>query len=223
MKKFIAFAAVGLAVAASPPAHAADKMQLGLITQCVDGGYWARFAHPVRQGAMAQVRAFHESAVVATVKINWASTVAPYEAFLTDLNPTRTKGGEVQTEYEKLFHERHIGNYSDRGEPICPGYSIEAAGGAPTKANYLLEANIEMLLARDEFRELLRIRGVVESDRDKVVLAAQAPYRKYQDPVPARLVSRVRDLAAERSMVGGDIFSDWFPLGLSHLKMEEGH
>lgn len=196
-------------------------MELGLITSRVDGGYWARFAHPIRQGAMAQVRAFHEGPVLATVKVNWASTVAPFEAFLTDLSPQRTKGMDLQTDYERFIRNKHVGGYLDRGEPIVPGYFVEAAGGNATKAPYLLEANIDMLVTRDEFREMLRVRGVAETDRDHVILAAQSQYRKYMDPVTQRLAERVRALAAERSMVGGDTYSDWFNLALSLKKSGE--
>ena len=90
---------------------------------------WVSFAHPVKTGAKISVSAFSDGGdtlFVGTVK--WASAVAPFEAYITDLHSVTTKHdvNEFYDYYAIGTLTRQQRDYGSRPETIGDGVFLSA-------------------------------------------------------------------------------------------------
>jgi len=221
--------AVGLALlSAFAPAQAAET-QTGMIVARASGGFWARFAQPVREGQTVGIRAFLVGESVGTARVEWASPVAPYEAFLVDVKVWRSaRSVSMRTPYQALVGDRTPGYYEDR-EIIAPGYYV-AAERAETRpvlgATDPLAVTVALLATRAETRELAEQLGSGHLPPLPEVVFGALQHRRFavwEDPVALRLVGRLLDVVMERGAVGGRVPGGWFPPALAKQKPQESN
>lgn len=196
-----------LGAVAVPALGAKDRAATGRVVDRTAEGYWARFSHPVATGTEVEIAPHPGSLVTARGRIGWASTIAPFEAFIVDVRTVRRTDSPGQTEYERLVGERSM----PRVEGIaaaCVGYSVtcRAAEGGRAPVGEPRAALLAMLRERPEVREWMR------SAAERGTITALAG-KSWADPVARRLAERLREALRWGNSVGGRAPSGWFPVG----------
>jgi hypothetical protein len=223
----IGLAGIALALlGAAMPARGAERIVSGMLISHAGSGFWARFAQPVENGVRVRIRAFREGENVGAGRIEWASPIAPYEAYIVDVRSSDTAYVvSPVTPYMALTGEKFPPDTAER-EAIAPGFYVIApvAERRPVRPFVNpIAATLEMLAARPEARGMLppplrepgRLPGALER------WLAEARRQKWNDPVTARLIARLADMAADMGLVGGSAPPDWFPPALAKEKKAE--
>ena len=204
-------AAVVLLIAVASGAKAADTTETGMIVDRTAGGFWVRFARPVAERGNANIRISQDSWDVATAKIQWSSPFPPYEAYITDVTPSRVRPlVDAATPYQKFLNERSPAGHVDRGDPITPGFFVIAKSRMPGPTNDVLRGLLDLLDARPEFRDYLREKRASKADWDDVHYILDNPLRLWNDPITQRIADNLRALLRERSNVQGRVPGYWF-------------
>jgi len=211
--------AAALTVMVSGSACAQGNVE-GLITARAGKGFWARFPAPVSAGQNARIRAFRESQVLGTARVEWTSATAPFEAYLTDARVVAVPELSARTPYQVLFGERPVAGHEAAPPMLTPGMHVEVEGRAAEPAGDALAQTIRQLQERPDFRAALESggRGAARRTAAQVV---QDPRRTWNDPVIARLVERARDLLAARGQMGGQAPAHWFTVAESRTQRTE--
>lgn len=225
MKRLItAIAGLAVLLAAASTDAQETRWLTGLATQRAGNGVWVTFTLPVQPGASAKFRAFREGEEIGLGRVAWVAPVAPYEAYITDLKPDQ-RPTTMHTEYQALFRERAFA-YTEYRHDLFPGCYVSAPAargrGEPTSVDSL-QSNLAALMEREDFRRVAqgaRLEGPQAEVRIGQIVTGSAI--AWQDPVTARLASRIAGLLRERSRIGGQVPGNWFPVELAKTEKKEG-
>ena len=102
---------------------------VGVVSRVLTNDAWVAFAHPVKTNSKITVSAFSDGGdtlFVGTVK--WASAVAPFEAYITDVHAVTTKhnANEFQDYYTNGFATQRQREYGSQPETIGDGIFFTA-------------------------------------------------------------------------------------------------
>ena len=245
--------ALGVIAVAAPPARAQGERSnrldphpvrqiVGIVSRVLTNDAWVAFAQPVKVGAKISVSAFSDGGdtlFVGTVK--WASAVAPFEAYITDVHSVTTKHdlNEFQDYYTLGAATRRQREYGSQPETIgdgmffTAGYFVRADIADTQKpAGENVESvrgNIAALRAQNS-RIASAIADAAEKalGLDPLVPASEqvADYavnysalivnlRAFQrlaitDPITAKLLTRLNDLAVNSGEAGAAVPNNFF-------------
>ena len=132
--------ALGGLIALTPAAHAQGersnridphpvRQQVGVVSRVMEKNAWVAFPNPVKTGAKIIISAFSDGGDTLFVGIvNWASAVAPFEAYITDVHSVTTK--HDMNEFYDYFTigtvTKRQREYGSRPETIGDGVFIGA-------------------------------------------------------------------------------------------------
>ena len=212
-------------LAVSAPALAADKEkeQTGLIVANACGGHWARFACPVATGSIVRIRAYHDGLDLATARVEWASRIPPYEAFLVDMNPPRTRPTiKTTTGYQDFFMEGPVAGYVDKGDPIVAGFFVVARTAPVEQSGDALAITLAALSDRPEFRLFLSNQRIPPANAVNALRLVQRDRGVvWADPITTRLIGRALEILRDKGGVQESVLVQWFPVALATAKESE--
>ena len=218
------------------------RQQVGIVSRVLERNAWVAFAHPVKTGAKIIISPFSDGGDTLFVgTVNWASAVAPFEAYVTEVHSVSTK--HDYNEFSDIFvlgtvtrMQREYGSQPETigdGIFLSAGYYVRAEiTDTPPTSDENVEptrGNIAALRAQktkiattiaDAAEKALGLNPLINADEQvpdyAVNYAALASslrafdHLAIPDPITAKLLYRLRDLASNSGQVGGAVPTNFF-------------